>query len=56
MLGIQARFSRRMKETASFPIPEEAARLVDSRTRALVLVTPNNRPEQCIRANPGEVF
>jgi aspartate/methionine/tyrosine aminotransferase len=42
MLGIEARPLPTSAETGFVPEPEVAAALIDSRTRAIVLVTPNN--------------
>jgi aspartate/methionine/tyrosine aminotransferase len=42
MLGIQCRFLPAREINGFVPDPEEAASLVDARTRALVLVTPGN--------------
>jgi len=42
MLGLQARHLPSRPENGFVPDPDEAASLIDSRTRAIVLVTPNN--------------
>lgn len=42
MLGIEARVLPTHAEAGFLPDPDEAERLVDSRTRAIVLVSPNN--------------
>ena len=42
MLGIEARVLPLSAEAGFVPDPEAAARLIDARTRAVVLVTPNN--------------
>jgi aspartate/methionine/tyrosine aminotransferase len=42
MLGIEARFIPAVAEGISHPRPEDAAKLIDQRTRAIVLCSPNN--------------
>jgi aspartate/methionine/tyrosine aminotransferase len=42
MLGIEARFTPAVAPGANHPAPEDAARLIDDRTRAIVLCSPNN--------------
>lgn len=42
MLGIEARALPCRAEDGFVPDPEDAARLIDQRTRAIVLITPNN--------------
>ena len=42
MLGVEARFIPAFAGGNSWPAPEEAAALIDSRTRAIVLCSPNN--------------
>ena len=42
MLGIEARFTPAVAPGANHPQPEDAARLIDDRTRAIVLCSPNN--------------
>lgn len=42
MLGIEARFIPAVAPGANHPRPEDAARLIDEKTRAIVLCSPNN--------------
>jgi hypothetical protein len=42
MLGIEARFISAVAPGVNHPIPEDAARLIDAKTRAIVLCSPNN--------------
>lgn len=42
MLGIEARFIPAISGTVTHPRPEDAAALIDERTRAIILCSPNN--------------
>ena len=42
MLGIEKRLVPAFAEGRTYPLPEEAAALIDARTRAIVLCSPNN--------------
>jgi len=42
MLGIEARYIPSINDGETWPRPEDAAALIDARTRAIVLCTPNN--------------
>jgi aspartate/methionine/tyrosine aminotransferase len=42
MLGVEKRLVPAFGEARAFPLPEDAAALIDDRTRAIVLCSPNN--------------
>lgn len=42
MLGVEKRLVPAFAEARAYPLPEEAAPLIDGRTRAIVLCSPNN--------------
>jgi aspartate/methionine/tyrosine aminotransferase len=42
MLGVEKRLVPAFAEARAYPLPEEAAALIDERTRAIVLCSPNN--------------
>ena len=42
MLGVEKRLVPAFAEARAYPLPEEAAALIDDRTRAIVLCSPNN--------------
>ena len=42
MLGVEKRLVPAFAEGRAYPLPEEAAALIDARTRAIVLCSPNN--------------
>ena len=42
MLGVEARFISAVAPGISHPLPEDAEKLIDERTRAIVLCSPNN--------------